>query len=141
MHSEERPNPDRSLESLETRLRAVPEPTVPANLEARLLAAIPVTMPFQPRRWPVRVGVVGAVAAACLVTILAWPRHEELGTGGEGRLISEIPSPAPAVSEKAMAWREARQLLDGGEIPGFSWPLEETTPITASNSIPADLLK
>ena len=79
MLSEKRPKPDGSPESLEARLRALPQPPVPAGLEARLLAAIPAKMPAPRQRWAVRVGVVsavGEVAAACLLAVLAWPPRE-----------------------------------------------------------------
>ena len=36
------PNSDRSLESLKARLRALPQPPVPRDLESRLLASVPV---------------------------------------------------------------------------------------------------
>ncbi len=40
MQFQRRPNSDRSLESLEARLRALPQPPIPGELEARILAAI-----------------------------------------------------------------------------------------------------
>ena len=42
MPFQRRPNSGRSPESLEARLRALPQPPVPGDLEARILAAIPV---------------------------------------------------------------------------------------------------
>jgi hypothetical protein len=154
MHPERRPNLDRSPEALEARLRALPQPPVPADLEAQLLAAIPnrTALPSRPdgsgepsymRRWSVWAGVVGALAAACLLAVLAWPRRD-------GK--SPDPSPAPGESGHQVtprpaddppgitAWREARRILDGAEMPAFHWPLEETTPLTVSTSIPSDLL-
>ena len=41
MQSRRRPNSDRSLEALESRLRALPHPPVPSDLGMRILAAIP----------------------------------------------------------------------------------------------------
>ncbi len=41
MQFQRRPNSDRSPESLEARLRALPQPPIPSELEARILAAIP----------------------------------------------------------------------------------------------------
>src|SRR6266481_4229426 len=78
MHPASRPNPDESSESLEARLRALPQPPVPADLEARLLGAIPAPAerPFQRRRWAVGVGVFGPLAAACLLAVFAWPRSD-----------------------------------------------------------------
>jgi hypothetical protein len=137
MHPEKRPNPDRSPEALEARLRALPQPAVPADLEARLLAAIPPQKPLPRWRSAVWVSVVGALAAACLLAVLGWQ-----GRGGKA------PVPIPEKNEyvrKAItrpqddpagiaAW------LEGAETPTFTWPLEETSPTTASISIPPDLL-
>jgi len=154
MHPERRPNLDRSPEALEARLRALPQPPVPADLEARLLAAIPsrTALPSRPngsgdpsyrRHWAVWASVVGALAAACLLAVLAWPRRD-------GK--SPDPSPAPRQvaipvtpqppddSDNIAAWREARRVLDGAEMPAFHWPLEEMSPFTVSTSIPPDLL-
>src|SRR5437879_4932196 len=122
MHSDRRPNADRSPEALEARLRALPQSPVPADLEARLLATIPAERPIPPRRWAVRVGVVGALAAACLLAVLAW-----LGRDGKG------PAPRPPTTESARkdtprppdasasiaAWLESRRVLDEATIPTF----------------------
>src|SRR5262249_42530900 len=141
MHSEERPNPDRFPEALEARLRALPQPPVPPGLEARLLASIPAKLPAPRRNWAVGVGVAG-VLAACLVALLAW-----LGRDGKG------PAPRPRSAELSRqdprrppddnagsAWLETRRVLGGGEPPAFTWPLEETPPLTASTAIAPDLL-
>src|SRR5260370_22901790 len=76
------PNSDQSLESLEARLRALPPPPVPGDLETRLLSAIPAEMPTweqgsgSRRRWMVWVGLAGALAAACWLIVLSWPRSD-----------------------------------------------------------------
>jgi hypothetical protein len=143
MHPDQRPDPDGSPESLEARLRALPQPSVPADLEARLLSAIPTELPFQRRRWAVWVGVVGPLAAACLLAVFAWPR-------GDGN----HPVPNPPTKESAhqvtprppddpdsiAAWWEARRVLDGAERLTFIWPLPETSSIKVSTPIPPDLL-
>jgi hypothetical protein len=98
------------------------------------------------RRW---LALAGGLAAACLATILFW--------WGSGRHVDTDPFVAhpKAVTSKAMppetrrppgdsnrmvAWRAARRVLDGAEPPPFTWPLSETPPITVSHSIPPDLL-
>jgi len=143
MHHDRRPNPDRSLEALEARLRALPPPALPAALEARLLAAIPAEIPFTRRRWVVWVGVVGTLAAACLLAFLAW-------RGGNGK--DTIPGPhlnesthkdTPGLSDDSdgtAALSEYHRVLDGGDMPAFTWPLEEMSPLTVLTSISPDLL-
>jgi hypothetical protein len=144
MHSEQRPNPDRSPEALEARLHALPQPPVPAGLETRLLAAIPAKLPSPRRSWAVRVGVAG-VLAACLLAFLAW-----LGRDGKGPVprspstepeITSLPAtPRPPDDNAGVAvWLETRRVLEGGEPPAFAWPLEETPPLTVSTAIAPDL--
>jgi len=136
-------NPDRSPESLEARLRALPLPPVPADLEPRLLASIPAEVPTRRRRWAVWLGAAGALAAACLLVVLVW-------RGRSGR--DPVPSPPtrdsahqvtprpPDDSASIARWLEARRILDEAETPTFTWPLEETSPLTVSTSVPPDLL-
>jgi hypothetical protein len=128
---------------LEARLRALPPPPVPADLEARLLAAIPAAVPVPTRRRAAWAGAVGALAAACLLAVLAWPRRD----GKDAIPSTSADAPAhqvaprlPDDSASLAAWREARRGLGGAEPPSFTWPLEETSLITASPSIPRDLL-
>jgi hypothetical protein len=148
MHLERRPNPDRSLEAVAARLRALPQPAVPDGVEARLLAAIPAGRPIPRRRRVLWAGMAGALAAACLLAALAW-----LGRDGKG------PVPSPSMHESAHAqgaglppalrpdhsagiapWLEARRALDGGEMPTFTWPLQKASPLRGLTSIPHDLL-
>jgi hypothetical protein len=142
-HPEQRPNPGRSPEPLEARLRALPQPPVPADLEARLLAAIPPAGPVPRRRWAVWAGVAGALAAACLLAVLAW-------RGRDGK----APAPSPQKTDSARqapsrppeedgiaAWREARRVADGEELPPFTWPLDEPAPVGVATSIPPDLFE
>jgi hypothetical protein len=132
MHPERPPSPDRSPEELETRLRALPPPPVPAGLEARLLAAIPGQLPVPRRRWAVWAGVAAALAAACLLAVLAWRRERN----------DPVPGPDTGPSARvAPAWPETRRVQEGADLPPFSWPLEETSPLKASTSIPPDLLE
>jgi hypothetical protein len=139
MHPERRPNPDRSPEALEARLRALPPPPVPADLEARLLAAIPAKRPSA-RRWAVWAGVVGALAAACLLAVLGWPRRPARAPvpGPETRESAHKVPPRPAEEDGIAALREARRVEDGGEPAPFTWPLDET-PVGVSTSIPPEL--
>jgi hypothetical protein len=157
MHSERRPNWDRSPDPLEARLRALPRPPVSAGLEDRLLAAIPAELPIPQQRWAVRVGAVGAMAAACLAAVLAWPRGDAknpVPSPGSREFVHQVHVPIPEKSEGAhqvpprpqdgstslAAWPGVRRVLDGGEFLTFTWPLPETSPIRFSTAIPPDLL-
>jgi hypothetical protein len=143
MHPEERPNPDRSPESLAARLRALPPPPVPADLEARLLAAVPPERPIPRRRWSVWVVVAGALAAACLVAVLAWPRRDgrhPVPGPEKSESARQLPPRPPDDSAGLAAWLEARRNQDEAEPATFSWPLPETSPVQSPTSIPPDLL-
>jgi hypothetical protein len=139
MHPERRPNVGRSPESLEARLRALVQPPVPADLEARLLATVPARLPAPRRRWLVW---AGALAAACLLAVLAW-----LGRDGKGpALHPEAPeranqaTPRSPAGPDGPAWWAARRDLDEAETPPFAWPLEETPPVTVATALSPDLL-
>src|SRR6266536_5015387 len=146
MHPGRCPSQDGSPESLEARLRALPAPPVPAELEARRLVAIPAS-PHSPlagegtkrgRRW---VGVVGVLAAACLLAVLAWlgrdatkPAPSPPTRESTHQVAPQPPDDVPRIS----ALREARRASDEAEMPAFTWPLEETSPLTVLTSIPPD---
>src|SRR5262249_14421483 len=123
-------------------LRALPQPPVPADLEARLLAGIPDRLPVPRRRWPVWIGVAGALAAACLLVVLAWSRRDRResipSTRGNGIVNKETPRP-PAEPDDLAAWQEARRTLDSEQIPGFAWPLGETSSVTASTASSSEM--
>jgi hypothetical protein len=67
-----RKTPDRRPDPLEAALRALPSPDVPADLEARLLAAIP-DRPAFPRRRRRRT-ILAALATAAALAALLMPR-------------------------------------------------------------------
>jgi hypothetical protein len=170
MHPERSPNADRSTEWLEARLRALPQPAVPEDLESRLLATIPADAVIVRRRWvmpAVWAGVAGPLAAACLLAVLNWPRRDGTDRGTRSRLDKSVQQSVaiarPKSTESAnaqsargamppkfdlgddsasiAAWRETRRVLEGAEMPAFSWPLKAAPPTAASTSIPADLLE
>jgi hypothetical protein len=143
MQHERRPNPDQSPESLEVRLRALPQPPVPASLEARLLAAVPTTRPIQPRRRLLWIGVVAALAAACLLVVLAWPRRHSTDS---------VPSVPASHSAQQVVPRQAedsarvaqlpqiRRVVEDPDLPAFNWPLEKASPGRVSTATLSDLL-
>jgi hypothetical protein len=142
MHPEKRPNPDRSLESLEARLRALPRPPIPADLEARLLATIPAKRSIVRSRG-VRVGIIGALAAACLFVVIAWPRGDGDRSISRPKTIETTRQGLPRLpndSAPIASLRAVRQALDEAEPPTFTWPLPEPSPVRFSTSIPSDLL-
>jgi hypothetical protein len=148
MQPQRRPNSDRSPESLEARLRSLPPPPIPSDLVARLLASIPAEMSSgarvsRPRSWAVWAGAAVALAAACLLAVL-WTRHEGPRSRDQG--IASVPQPStldslPKVDSPATTpWLEARRGLDGANMPTFTWPIQEKSPLMVSTSISADLL-
>ena len=168
MPVEKYPNADRP-ESLEAQLRALPPPPVPADLEARLLAAIPAELPAARRRGTGWVGFrrgaawgVGAVAAACLLVVLLWPKRDRkepipeasgVASAPEASGVASAPrdpvAPAPGVRkeitqppDQSLAVRlQAQRTLDETALPPFTWPVQEAaTPVTIATTIPADLL-
>src|SRR5262249_48766114 len=133
----------RPREALAARLRALPQPPVPADLEARLLATIPAAMPGPRRRRAVWVGVGGALAAACLLAILAWSGHDRekpVPNPPTSASAFQAPSRPPDGSAGSPDWLEARRNPDGPDMPPFTWPLEEKSAFKVSTSIPPDLL-
>ena len=89
MPFQRRPNSDRSPESLEARLRALPQPPVPGDLKARILAAVPARRSHDDelprlvrsasRRWRLAIwaGASVAAAAACLLAVRFWPEPND----------------------------------------------------------------
>jgi hypothetical protein len=156
MQPDRRPDPDRSLESLESRLRALPRPPVPAELEARILAAssakVPNPMPRPARAWRRRHLAVGAaasiaVAVACLLAVRFRPglgvkiTAPTFVANAEGNDSAHEATPQqPGHSPGTISWLKARQDPDGAEIPTFIWPIREKPPLMVSTSLRSDLL-
>jgi hypothetical protein len=90
-----------------------------------------------------RLLVVAAVAAACLVAVLAWPQG---GSKGRAPGASGQQPPGQIVTRpredptSITAWGNVRRDLNLAEMPGFSWPLQKSSCLSRSTSIPADLL-
>jgi hypothetical protein len=143
MPPEPLPSPDATPDPLEARLRALPAPAVPAALEARLLAAIPKAKPASPWRWSARLGLAGAVTAACVLALLGWLWRES-----QQPIPNTTPNELPYVKSAGLAdgigrmaaWQEARSTREETDPGIFVWPLPEARPVVAWNSIPADIL-
>jgi hypothetical protein len=136
MHPEPRPNPDRRTESLEARLRALPQPSVPADLEARLLATVPAKMPAMRRQRKAWFVAAGALAAACVLAVLIWRGNDGTNSIAIRPIDPVTPQPQGDIAPTRL---EVRQSLDETKMPAFSWPLDETVPIHVSPSIPSAL--
>jgi hypothetical protein len=90
-----------------------------------------------------RLLVVSAVASVCLVAVLAWLRADGKGraSGASGQQSPRqiVMSPLENSTDIA-AWGNVRRDLNLAEMPGFSWPLQKSSCLSRSTSIPADLL-
>ena len=151
-----RPSSDRSLKSLESRLRALPRPPVPGDLEARLLAAIRAAASHEVprrargsrrRRIAVWAGAAAVLAAACSLAVLLWSGPGRNRTGPNVVANPAIRQPAhaltpqqPGYSLDITPWLEARRDLDEAERPLFTWPVQEETPLMVSTALRRDLL-
>jgi len=157
MLPERLPNSDRSCESLEARLRALPPLPVPDDLEARLLAAIPPEIPHlartkRSRRQPKRpgaeivwAGAAAVLAAVCLLVMLRWAETGSRITAPSLAMIPEKSESthlvvAPGDSPHITPWLAVRQGLDGEETPTFTWPIEDKPCSTVSIWTLPDLL-
>jgi hypothetical protein len=132
---------------LESQLRALPQPLVPPDLEARLMAAIPEHRPIRRRRRAMLAAIGSGLAAASLLIWLAW-----LARGPKSIApVAEMPNGTGLVRDNsALAVGdddteitpriEARRVLGGTETGIFAWPIEGPTAPTIATPIPADLL-
>jgi hypothetical protein len=151
MQHRKQPDSDGSLESLEARLRALPAPPMPSDLEAKLLLAIPPAMPrgavtSRIRRRAVWAGAAVGLVAACLLTAFIWRERGDRITGPTPEIIPEkkeapelVAARVPGDFLRTTPWVEVRRGLDVAETPTFTWPIEEKSPLVVSVSIRPDL--
>jgi hypothetical protein len=157
MQSRRRPNSDRSLESLESRLRALPHPAVPRDLEGRILAAIlaratashevpRLARASRHRRLVVWTSASLAMAAVCLLAVRFWPEAANQNTAHIVVANSETTEPVPQVtprqpdnSRRILPCFEAQLDLDETETPTFTWPIREKSSLIVSTVLPPDL--
>jgi hypothetical protein len=116
----------------------LPQPAVPADLEARLLAAIPAARSMPSRRWAIW---VVALAAACVLIALVWRGRD----GGRGTVPNDPTSSSdrqvtPRLPERRDRRPDADREPDLVTMPAFVWPIEETSPMRVSTPISPDLL-
>ena len=121
--------------------KVVPRPEHVAGLRMLLLDRL--GPPRAARPWKTRLLIGSGLAAACLLGVLAWPRHDVENTVRSTDMDRSVPQVTIRLPDDASintAWLDARRSLDVSEIPTFSWPIQESSPLTVSTSIPADLL-
>jgi hypothetical protein len=97
----------------------------------------------RPQRRAVKVAMAGALAAACLLAVFAWPGHDgvdPLPPSPAGSLANQVRARSQDDSARISGWLETRRLLNGAEMAAFNWPLPETSPFDRSRSFPPDLL-
>ena len=148
-----RPNSDPTVESLEARLRGLPPPFVPSDLQARLLAAIPSkvrenTVIFRSWRPAIWSGAAIGLGAACVLVMALWSDAGISTTTSRTGVVPKsvghadpvAPEP-PADSLGAAPWFEARHGVDATERWTFAWPIHEKSPLMVSLSFPPDLLE
>ena len=149
-----RPTPDRpdEIENVDEDLltllisqagdpKVEPRPEHVASLRALLLDRL--GPPRAARSWRTRLLVGSGLAAACLLGVLAWPRHDPEDTvpsPDTGRSVPQITLRLPDDASIKAAWLDVRRGLDVSGIPTFSWPIQELSPVTVSTTIPPDLL-
>jgi hypothetical protein len=140
MQSPNELNPDPSHRALEARLRALPDPPVPAGLESRLLAAIPTEVmrsrpadrAFARQGWLAVASAVAALAAVGLLTVFSWQHGDE----------KHVTAVAPAADDLmgVVLSPVDEQILHGAGDSTFRWPVQESPPVRALSPIPRDLL-
>lgn len=125
------------LDALAQRLRRLPEPPVPGDLEGRLLAAIPGPAPSEarPRRlWWARAGA--AAAAVVLAFFLGY-------LAGKAERVPNPPQPQPQM-RTAKEERPPEVPVHGRPSPdlvslsSFEWPVSATLPVSA-HRLPEEL--
>jgi len=115
-------------EALEARLRALPLPPVPHDLESRLLGRIPSATPARKPWRAAWVGVAAAVVIVCLLVIVARISRDNRRPDVASGNITRHPN------------LSAGRDVDDVAVAPFRWPLDETSPMSAATPISAELL-
>jgi hypothetical protein len=128
--SPHRPENDETLEALAHRLRCLPAPPVPSELEGRLLAAIPSRRRVRRTRSWLAAAVLLA-PAACLLIVLRLPHGVvEPDSVKSGAAVPEVASRPPTLWTYEQALRQpnadASVILDRAGT-AFTWPVAGPT--------------
>jgi hypothetical protein len=133
----------------------LPQPPVPRDLGSRLLAAMPVKASIerrrpafasQRRRFVIWAGASVAIAASCLLVVRFWPERDDQHTTasvvldpGTTASTRGLTHRQPENSRVILPWFQAGLDLDDTEIPTYSWPIQEKSPLMASTAFRPDL--
>jgi hypothetical protein len=117
------------------------QPPLAAKSSKRLNASTSISA----RRWgqAAWAGLASALLAACLVAVFAWPGpnvNKPVPIAPNPDLAHQRIVQPPIEFANIPAWPGAGLLLDEAKPPTFDWPVLESSPLTVSTSIPADLL-
>jgi hypothetical protein len=94
------------------------------------------------RRWAIWIGVGGAVAAACLLAVLARPvrnGNDPVRSGKENDIVKVTPD-APDNSARNLVPRQKWRIPDEEDGPRFQWPLPQASRVSALTSFSPDPL-
>ena len=155
MRSRRPPSSNQSLEWLEARLRALRQAPVPGDLKSRLLAAMPVrpsivtrrsALARRPEHFVIWAGASLAIAASCLLLVRFWPEPDDQHSAASVVLNPETTDLAhqftnrqPEDSRRILPWFRARLDPEDTEMPTYSWPIQEKSPLTVSTAFRRDL--
>ena len=73
------------------------------------------------------VGVVGGLAAAGFIAFCIWPGRDGKNPGASppaNESAHQVTPQPPVANDRIAAWRQYRRVLDGDEMPTFTWPLQ-----------------
>ena len=91
-------------------------------------SSLPEQLGRRRRRWAVWGGAAVALAAACLLAMLAWPPRDTKDPGPRSPMNQAALRP-PDVSPGVMPLLQARRDPEAVELPAFNWPLENSLSI------------
>jgi hypothetical protein len=150
-----RHDPDKPLDGLAARLRALPEPAVPPGLEGRLLASLNAILERRRLRrrrvgWAV---AAGAGIAACVAGLVIGPQPFGKSRRPQGNGLAARAEPGTRTAERRSSHRESASFhgangdslappqavsrasrgdAEAPYLPRFQWPVQERSPLTAS---------
>jgi hypothetical protein len=120
---------------LELELSALRPNDVSTGLRQRVEQSLAEVRPSKLRRvrW---IALAGGLAAACLgLALLRWQGGQHRNEGKKA-----VPNPVPSESVDHAPTPLPQGYQENIDAPTFTWPVEESSPLRASMSIPSELL-